>query len=389
MLCRTYGVAHSPRVRREPLGAAAPGKGRRESRAALAWGRHGLEGHRAGSAPGWGAALAPRSVSARGRPAGSRPLTRRLRARPGERPRSRTRQRPVPAAIPGPKLIGPDPDAVSIRPTRERRHRPGPLGRPRQDPNAPSRFRLWAPSPACGQPRPGIVAGAGIKSRLGFAQSSSQSQSQSGRYRNSLRRGRGSRAPRASTGRTRSHSPVPSRGPAAALRAPSDPRLGLTQRRAKVPGQRYGRAGPQSAGTGCCSGAATAAGGADAESCWRRPRSRAVLPLPRREDGGGIGPRIGFGPGMAAGTGRCRVRDRGRSPACGAGTPQGALWRTRSAVRARRPRVAAGQRCGGRGLKGQGAGPGGTRGGTRAQVCRAGPAQVCGASERLRGAGPR
>lgn len=40
----------------------------------------------------------------------------------------------------------------------------------------PSQFRSWAPSPGFGQPRPSVVAGGGIESRLGFAQSPPLSQ---------------------------------------------------------------------------------------------------------------------------------------------------------------------------------------------------------------------
>ncbi|XP_030804214.1 uncharacterized protein LOC115903709 [Camarhynchus parvulus] len=88
--------------------------------------------------PGGGAALARRSVSARGRAAGSRPHT--------AAPRSRTRRRPLPAAVPGPKPIRSRAGSRSRAPSRSRcrLHPPdegeaAPPGTPRQTPAGPER----------------------------------------------------------------------------------------------------------------------------------------------------------------------------------------------------------------------------------------------------------
>ncbi|XP_037992569.1 collagen alpha-1(I) chain-like [Motacilla alba alba] len=298
-------MASLPSLGREPIGAAAAGKGRRESRAALAGGAAASgvaeRGRRAGSGGGAGPAHAARSVSARGRLRG-------LTAAP--RPsRSRARRRLDP------------PDGGEAAP-------PGNPRQSRQEPHAPSRLRLWAPSPAYGQRRPAIAAGAGIESGPGSARSSPRSQPQCGRDPRPAGRAEAA-APRERTaaGLGVAAPSVPGRGAAAALRAPSGPRgerppgPGLAQRRARLPGQRDGAAERTE---GRCGGAATGAGAGSGAppGAAGGPGRGPPCPVGRIEAAPGPGPaRDGRGGALPEGAGTPQAPSGGHGARCERGAP--------------------------------------------------------------------
>ncbi|XP_032915814.1 collagen alpha-1(I) chain-like [Catharus ustulatus] len=274
-----------------------------------------------------------RSVSARGRPA--------------PEPGTGNRRDPGPVPIPVPMPLGP-----------ARQGRGGTARDPPAGPEAPD------PAPAVGSgTRSGSASsrhrsGSGTESRLGFAQCPLLSQPRSGPAPPATPESHsppagaeparpGPHPGHRDTGRARSVPGTPRHRQRAGLRAVpagSSPRAGARPALSEGP-ERW----PRDSGTGSgakngrdtgrdrhkCEGRAQSAGTSAAGICRG---SRAVPPLPRREDQGRTGTGIGTGIGIGIGT----------------GTPQGALWRTRRAVQARRPRVALGRRCRGRGQRGAG-----------------------------------